>query len=82
MLSPGFLRRLFRMTIARPFTARKRRRLMERFGWYRNMIHGWAHPHCLDYMSGWEAASYTMPQLEYKLRHGSMSALPESLRDA
>ena len=72
-------RRLLRATLLRPFTAPARARAMFRHGWYRNMIGGWAHPHAMDYMSGMEAASYTIPQLEYKLRHGSQAKLPPEL---
>lgn len=58
---------------------RERHDLLDHFNWYRNLTGGFTHPHCLDFMSRKEILSYTPAQLEYKLRHGSMSALPRDL---
>ena len=58
---------------------KERYKLLESFGWYPNMIGGWTHPHCLDYMSHFEICSLNSKQLEYKLKYGSQSSLPNNL---
>ena len=53
--------------------------LLEKYGWYRNIKGGYAHPHAMDYMSFKEIHGYTPTQLEYKLQHGSLAPLPDGL---
>lgn len=51
--------------------------LLEKYGWYPNMHGGFTHPHAMDYMSFREVAGYSVKELKYKLRHGSMAELPK-----
>ena len=59
--------------------SRAKKRLLESYGWYRNMHGGYTHPHAMDYMGLLEVCRYTPKQLEYKLKHGSRSVLPDEL---
>lgn len=61
--------------------SRRKRRILESFSWYRTVVGTWVHPHQLDYMSWWEIRKLSPAQLEYKLRHGSQTELPERLRN-
>lgn len=58
---------------------RERREILERHNWYRNLAGGWTHPHCMDFMSRREVLRLSPAQLDYKLCHGSLAALPEGL---
>lgn len=57
----------------------EKRKILEDYGWYRNMHGGWAHPHVMDYMTFVEIWKYNLEELEYKLQHGSQASLPVSL---
>ncbi len=54
-----------------------KKNLLESYGWYRGMTGLWVHPHLLDTMSSREIRKYSLPQLKYKLQHGSLAELPE-----
>ena len=56
-----------------------KQRLLESYGWYRNICGGWAHPHGMDYLDTREIRRCTKPQLAYKLEHGSLAPLPPEL---
>lgn len=75
---PGF-KGTIQIMMERVLLGKKRRNLLESHGWYRNMLGGWTHPHCLDFMSWSEIRSLTPEQLTYKLHYGSNAKLPESL---
>lgn len=57
----------------------EKRKILEDYGWYRNMHGGWTHPHSMDCMTFVEIWKYNSKELEYKLRHGSKAPLPVSL---
>lgn len=57
----------------------RKHKLLESYGWYRNMRGEWEHPHQLDSMTIWDVRRFTPEQLEYKLKHGSQATLPENL---
>lgn len=59
--------------------ARAKRKLLESYGWYRNVKGGYCHPHGMDYMTAEEIHSSTLRQLEFKLKRGSMAKIPENL---
>lgn len=59
--------------------SREKVTLLEKYGWYRNIKGGYAHPHAMDYMSFKEIHDCTPAQLEYKLQHGSLAPLPADL---
>lgn len=61
--------------------SRKKRKLLQRFSWYRTVTGGWSHPHAMDHMSWLEVRRLTPVQLEYKLQHGSQARLPEKLKN-
>lgn len=63
----------------RVFIGRDRLSILESHAWYRNMLGGWVHPHCLDVMSRREILALSPAQLDYKLSHGSRAALPPEL---
>lgn len=75
-----FRKYAFQRLVGRIAIARKKKELLSRHGWYRNIKGGYAHPHAMDYMSIWEIHRYTPEQLEYKLKHGSMAELPQELK--
>ena len=54
----------------------KKRKLLERYRWYRNIAGGWTHSHAMDYMTFWQIRRCNLNQLEYKLKHGSMAIPP------
>lgn len=58
----------------------QRRQLLQRYGWYKNIVGSYVHPHCMDWMSLREIRELTVEQLEYKLQHGSRAQLPSNLR--
>lgn len=58
---------------------RERRSMLESRGWYRNVLGGWVHPHCMDVMSRREILALSPAQLDYKLKHGSRAMLPPGL---
>lgn len=57
----------------------RKRILLEEYGWYRNLHGGWTQGHMMDYIGPLEIARLNIPQLEYKLKHGSMAELPPDL---
>lgn len=61
--------------------APRKRDLLERHGWYRNLLGSWTHPHAMDYMSAIQIARLKPHELEYKLRYGSMAAMPPGYDD-
>lgn len=59
--------------------SRQKKQLLEKYGWYRNIVGGYAHPHGIDWMGPLEIAMLSPKQLEYKLKNGSEADLPEEL---
>lgn len=52
---------------------KRKKKILESYGWYRNMHGGWTHSHGVDYMTSLEIWSYTPEELEYKIQHGSQA---------
>lgn len=75
-MRPSLPRRLWRRLVI----GRRRREILESYGWYRSMTGGYAHPHAMDYMTARQIRACGPELLEYKMRHGSLAVPPEKSR--
>ncbi len=62
------------------FISKQKKALLQRFCWFQTISGRWNHPHCIDHLTHKEIMPLTPKQLEYKLKHGSMSTLPDNLK--
>lgn len=56
----------------------EKKKILDAYGWYPNLLGGYTHPHAMDYMTRHEIAAMTPGHLEYAMEHGSQAPYNEA----
>lgn len=75
MSKPGILLRRMANRLAFHISGEKKK-ILDAYGWYPNLLGGYTHPHAMDYMTRHEVAAMSARRLEYAMEHGSRAVYP------